>query len=96
MNLVKETSTMGTVDIRICEIGDPPAFPEIRRAFESECMGFAILEKGTTNGKTSCAILARGKDGFPVMVQFTGDMFLTMAAALKGAKERFGDPWDGV
>jgi len=84
------------VRIKICAVGDPPAFPELPSGIEGECLGFAILEKGTAGGKTSCAIMTKGADGVPVMVQFTGDMFLTMAAALKGARERFGDPWDGV
>ena len=87
---------MSMVNIRVCSVGDPPAFPELVNGVESECLGFAILEKGTASGKTSCAVMTVGADGKPVMVQFTGDMFLSMAAALKGARQRFGDPWNGV
>jgi len=87
---------MSMVRIKISAVGDPPAFPELTNGIEGECLGFSILESGTTSGKTSCAVMTRGADGIPVMVQFTGDMFLSMAAALKGARQRFGDPWDGV
>jgi hypothetical protein len=88
---------MHVVDVRIQAKNDPgPLFPEFANGVEGECLGFGILEGGTVNGKTSCGVLTRGADGVPVMVQFTGDMFLTMAAALKGARQRFGDPWDGV
>jgi len=85
------------VDICIVAKNDPnPAFPDLANGVESPCLGFAILEGGCASGKTSCAVMARGADGVPVIVQFTGDMFLSMAAALKGARQRFGDAWDGV
>ena len=87
---------MSHVAVKICAVGDPPAFPELNNRVSGECLGFVILEKGTSKGKTSCAVVTRGKDGVPVIVEFTGDMFLSMAAALKGARQRFGDPWDGV
>lgn len=87
---------MSHVNIIISNVGDPPAFPEMKDGVEGPCLGFIIFEKGTASGKTSCGIVTHGADGVPVLVQFTGDMFLTMAAALKGARQRFGDPWDGV
>lgn len=73
-----------------------PLFPELVDGTEQPCLGFGILEAGTTSGKTSCCVMTQDEHGKPIMVQFTGDMFLSMAAALKGAKQRFGDPWDGV
>ncbi len=84
------------VKVKIVAVGDPPAFPEMVNGYESPCEVFAILEQGTASGKTSCAVITKDKDGTPIMVQFTGDMFLTMAAALKGARQRFGDPWHGA
>lgn len=89
---------MSRVQIKICDAGDPPPFAELVDAgvISGECLSFVIIEKGTAAGKTSCAVVTRGADGKPVVVQFTGDMFLSMAAALKGARQRFGDPWDGV
>lgn len=87
---------MNPVVVKICAVGDPPAFPEMKDGYESPCTGFAILEKGTVGKKTSCGIMTQDENGKPILVQFTGDMFLAMAAALKGARQRFGDPWDGV
>ena len=81
---------MSYVNIKICRKGDPPAFPELGAGIDAPCLGFAILEKGTASGHTSCAVLTKGADDVPVVVQFTGDMFIAMAAALTGARERFG------
>ena len=87
---------MTHVKIDIQALGDPPCCAEFPDIQNGECLKFVILEKGTIGGKTSCAIVAKGQDGKPVFVQFTGDMFLTMAATLKGARQRFGDPWSGA
>lgn len=88
---------MNHVDVCIgAKDDESPLFPEFADAIDTPCLGFAILDRGTVSGKTSCGVIAKGQDGKSVMIQFTGDMFLTMAAALKGARQRFGDPWDGV
>lgn len=84
------------VPVKICGINDPVAFPEMKDGYLSPCTGFAVLQAGMVSGKTSCAILANDRDGKPIVIEFSGDMFLTLAAALKGARERFGDPWNGV
>lgn len=84
------------VTVTVLAVGDTPPVQNPKGGYEGLCTGFIILEKGTGKGKTSCAVMTEDENGKSVMVQFTGDMFLTMAAALKGARQRFGDPWNGV
>lgn len=50
-----------------------------------------ILEKGTEAGRTSVMIVLKNPDGTFTMGQCTAREFEAIAAALKGAKERFGD-----
>lgn len=58
--------------------------------------GVAFLEAGMESGKTSVMLKVNLPDGSVAIVQTSSAMFLTLAAGLRGAMERFGDPWDGA
>lgn len=52
---------------------------------------FGILEAGMQSGKTSCMFILENGDGKHYVAECSAEMFETMAGAVKGAKERFGD-----
>jgi hypothetical protein len=80
------------VKIRICAVGDPVAFPEYSGHYvEGSNVAVAILEKGMQSGKTSLTFLFDLPDGKHAGFQMSADMFESVAAALRGARERFGD-----
>lgn len=78
------------VTIKIGAVGDPPLFPDpkVRRAMIT---GVGILEKGTQKGKTSISLVFEDLDGCRYSAQLAATLWEGISAALKGAKERFGD-----
>lgn len=59
--------------------------------FNEEGFAVGILENGTTSGRTSVMIILKNPDGTFTIGQCTAREFEAIGAALKGAKERFGD-----
>lgn len=78
------------LNIKIAAIGDQPTFPEMAGP-EGSLVGFSILEGGMVSGKTSTALHIELDDGLFVTAEVSAEMFLAMAAVLRGAMERFGD-----
>ena len=68
-----------------------PLFPEMEKAGfkEGQLESFGILEGGTVGGKASVGINVKMPDGTYVWVQTTADIFEGMAAALRGARQRW-------
>lgn len=80
-------------NIKIGAVGDPVLFPEhAGKTIEATLAGMGILENGTKDGRCACGIYGQMPDGKMVWIQVTARMFLGMAAAVRGATERFGDP----
>ncbi len=84
---------MNSVKIEINAVGDPKLFPELEgmTKLERTIHGFGILEKGMESGACSVMFVTKLNDKEFVISQLSAAMFFTLAAALKGACERFGD-----
>lgn len=71
-------------------------FPEMTPGPELEIVGIGVSEKSTAQGKTGVLLLLQrpGEEQVhPVLM--TANAYLTIAAGIKGAMERFNDPWGG-
>ena len=90
---------MMQVNFRIQDLADRDKvlFPEYEGQVgnEGELKAVGFLQGGTEAGKPSVVMLVdiNGKmHGF----QMTAAMYLSLAAGMKGAMERWGEPWDGA
>ena len=88
---------MYTVKVRIQSLEDVSNGIPIKEGISKETVvncpeiTFAILEGGMQSGKTSCMFILENGDGKHYVAECSAEMFETMAGAVKGAKERFGD-----
>lgn len=82
---------MPNVDISIAALGDPPTFPWMKPVVPAELHAVSILEKGCKSGAVSVAIHAQLPTEEWVTIQLSASMFLSLAGAVRGACERFGD-----
>lgn len=75
-----------------------PIFPEHGPLLKAEPLAFGILEGGMQSGKVSVGLIVQhgGFGGEKYSAEMSGEMFLTLAAAVKGAMERFGQKWEGA
>ena len=82
--------------IEIQRVCDPPLFrdqiPEGREVLPILWDKVGILEKGTEDGRTSLMLVMQDEEGNIYVTQCTARIFRSIAAALNGAMERFGDP----
>lgn len=86
---------MTAYDIRIQPVGDPvPVFREYADVPNGTILGIGILEQGMASGKPSVGLIIQGDGSDPCLVQLGAEAFLTIAAVVKGAMERFGHPWE--
>jgi hypothetical protein len=53
----------------------------------------SVLEAGTTNKRTSVGLVIETEDGKVIFAETTARCFITAAAGVKGAMERFNDDW---
>lgn len=80
------------VQVKILAKDDPgPAVPDAIGAKVLELTDLVVLEAGTTNGKTSVAMVLRDVAGKPYIVQTSANIFDMLAGAVKGASLRFGE-----
>lgn len=62
-----------------------------------ELIAVGVDEAATVSGKTGLVLVFRLDNQQIVrVVSVTAAAYLTIAAGLKGAMERFGDPWEGT
>ena len=98
---------MITVPLKIQDKSDAekPLFPEFRDSMpaDDECratlVGVGLLQGGMKSGKPSVALMIRITTtdvSMVVCAETSAAMFLTLAAGMKGAMERWGEPWDGA
>lgn len=75
-----------------------PLFPEYgdKTVLRGDVVAVGFVEKGTTAGRPAVVALVKLDDETYVDFQMTANMYLTMAAGMKGAMERWGTPWDGA
>lgn len=62
-----------------------------KKVLNGRLTDFSILEAGMQSGRTSVAFFVELDNGQVVFVETSGVIFEGLAAALKGAKARFGD-----
>ena len=85
---------MIVTDIRIQAKSDQdkgPLFPEISPKQNGKIIKMGILEAGMASGKTSVALIMEMDDGTHIAAETSAAIFLGMAAAVRGACQRFGD-----
>ena len=77
---------------------DCPLFPEYegKIIIRGEPVAAGFLEKGTVKGKPVLVVLLQLDADTFVDCQLTAEMYLTMAAGMKGAMDRWGTPWEGA
>jgi hypothetical protein len=74
-----------------------PMFPELTAEPKSlEVAAIGVIEDGMASGKPSMILLMTDEAGQHHKVYFGCEAFLTIAAGVKGAMERFGHPWTGA
>lgn len=79
---------------------EAPLFPEyaehVQGSGELRAVGF--LQGGTVKGEPSVCLMIEypSGSGRMVAVETTAGLYLTMAAAMKGALARWGEPWEGA
>jgi hypothetical protein len=72
-------------------------FPELTEEPKSlEIAGIGVYESGMASGKPSLIFLMEDEVGHKHKVYMGCEAFLTIAAGVKGAMERFGHPWTGA
>ncbi len=85
---------MQTIEVRVGAVGDPVLFPEFEQRIDAngDILAMGIIEKGTESGKTSVAFFVRTQtlDADLICCQMSSGMLLNLAAAVRGAVERFG------
>lgn len=67
-------------------------FPEVNEFTALHIQTVVAEEAGTANKKTAVQIHAKDDKGNDYLLAMTADMFMTLAAGIKGARERWGDP----
>lgn len=77
---------------------DTPLFPEYsdQDISRGELIAVGLLEDGTTSGQPAIVALVQLENGRLIDFSMTVGMYLTMAAGMKGAMQRWGKPWDGA
>ncbi len=77
---------------------DQVLFPEYKdEGMErGELVAMGFLENGTAAGRPALVGLLKLPDGTFVDFQMTANMYLTIAAGMKGAMARWGTPWEGA
>lgn len=84
---------MKELRIVVCEIGDPPPFPELikTKPIHGELEYVAILEKGTQQGNTSLFLSGHpeGDSSKVVHFQITLAQLEALAGVARGADQRF-------
>lgn len=83
-------------DIRVVvhDHDDPPPFPDLAASqiIDGEATRAAVLRGGTAKGRASVAILADLPDGRVIVIQTTARLLHMLAAAARGAQDRWGEP----
>lgn len=81
---------MSHLNLRIHNLGDPNAWPELANARrkEVELQGCTILEKGMTSGKTSLVFHAV-VEGEVILFQMSAAMLETIMGTVRGAEQRW-------
>ena len=74
----------------VTDLGKP--FPDIEEFTGLTLISMVIEEKATNMKKTGVQLHLKDEHGQDYLVAITGDLFHGLASALKGARERFGDP----
>jgi hypothetical protein len=80
---------MPELNIKICAVGDPTAFPEILASGKGEFYGVAILERGMKSGRPSLGFIVRTKQG-DFAVETSAAIIEGLVQAIKGAEQRWG------
>ena len=81
---------MGLLVIRIARRGDKKLlFPELKPTMQGEITHAGILEGGMVSGKTSIGLVGKTIDGQYAFMEMSADMLQSLAAAARGAEERF-------
>ena len=79
------------------EAASKAMFPELtEEPCALEISGIGVIEGGMASGKPSMIMLMADVGGAKYKVYVSGEAFLTIAAGVKGAMERFGYPWTGA
>lgn len=75
-----------------------PIFPEFRQDTKGDAfiVGVGILQGGMLSGKASISMMVQGPGGTIYHVETSAEMFLTLAAGIKGAMARWNEPWEGA
>lgn len=83
---------MTACEVNIVRLGDPPPFTtEGKFVHGLQLDRFVVLEGGTDKGNTSVAIITELPDGSIGIIQTTADIFESLAATLRGARQNFGE-----
>jgi hypothetical protein len=82
---------MTPLKIQIASAGNPPVFQECQPSEALELVGIGIIEGATAAHRTGVTIVLKKGDKY-FHAQTTGTLFVIAADAVKGAKQRFGDP----
>lgn len=65
-------------------------FPEFNgEGYQTELKAVAILEKATVGGDLGVSFVTKDKDGTPIVMQLTGNLFRALVSAFHGAEQRF-------
>lgn len=88
------------VTMKIQSIGDKdrvlfPEYADLMSASPGELAGMALLEQGMVSGEPSVGLLVN-HNGLIIHVPLSAGIYLTMAAGIKGAMEKWGKPWQGA
>jgi hypothetical protein len=79
------------------EAAGKPMFLELDAEPKSlDISGIGVIEGGMASGKPSMILLMEDEIGQKHKVYIGCEAFLTIAAGVKGAMERFGHPWTGA
>lgn len=82
---------MSSIIMKICPIGSPPAFPDIKvDSFKfGEVERVAILQDGTANGHPACCLIGKDQEGKDMGLQLTSNIMAMVAGGMFGACERW-------
>lgn len=84
---------MSSVDVRVVDVGGPPAFPELidKDMVNGTLSRVAVLQAGMESGKASIGLLIDLPNGDVVFVQISAEMLDMINGVSVGARQRWGE-----
>lgn len=78
--------------VKILRKNEPgPVFPEAAHAQVYRLHGMSIIEAGMKSGRTAVALVMKDGAGRYAVCEISGEILASLAAALKGADQRFAE-----